>query len=108
MSSAFQRIFRCPADGKPDGNFEAARANATAQLWLEERMGAALGKRPVIDTLASELAEAVAAGITDGSNPNAFFTRVQAAVMVKWVGTVKWRLRPRYYHACKIGKSRNP
>lgn len=34
-------------------------------------------------TLAPELQEAVDAGITDGSSPNAFCTRAQAAVMVK-------------------------
>lgn len=50
---------------------------------LAERMNAALAKRAVSDTLASELAEAKALGITDGSNPNAFCTRAQAAVMVK-------------------------
>lgn len=50
---------------------------------LAERMQAALGKRPVSGTLAPELQEAVDAGITDGSSPNAFCTRAQAAVMVK-------------------------
>lgn len=50
---------------------------------LAERMQAALSKRAVSSTLAPELEEAVAAGITDGSNPNAFCTRAQAAVMVK-------------------------
>lgn len=50
---------------------------------LAERMQAALGKRPISSTLAPELQEAVALGITDGSNPNAFCTRAQAAVMVK-------------------------
>lgn len=52
-------------------------------IRLADRMQAALAKRPVSDTLAPELAEAVAAGITDGTSPNAFCTRVQAAVMVK-------------------------
>lgn len=52
-------------------------------IRLAERMQAALGKRPLGETLAPELDEAVAAGITDGSNPNAFCTRAQAAVMVK-------------------------
>lgn len=50
---------------------------------LAERMNAALGKRTLGDTLALELEEAVAAGITDGSSPQAFCTRAQAAVMVK-------------------------
>ena len=48
-----------------------------------ERMQAALGKRPIGQTLAPELQEAVDMRITDGSNPNAFCTRAQAAVMVK-------------------------
>ena len=52
-------------------------------IRLAERIQAALGKRPLGETLAPELQEAVAAGITDGSNPNAFCTRAQAAVMVK-------------------------
>ena len=52
-------------------------------LRLAERMQAALAKRPVSDTLAPELEEAKALGITDGSSPNAFCTRLQAAVMVK-------------------------
>lgn len=52
-------------------------------IRLAERMNAALAKQAVSDTLASELAEAKALGITDGSNPNAFCTRAQAAVMVK-------------------------
>lgn len=50
---------------------------------LAERMQAALGKRPIGQTLTAELQEAVAMGITDGSDPNAFCTRAQAAVMVK-------------------------
>lgn len=50
---------------------------------LAQRMNAALGKQAIGSTLAPELAEAVALGITDGSNPNAFCTRAQAAVMVK-------------------------
>lgn len=50
---------------------------------LAERMTAALSKRAVSGTLAPELQEAVDAGITDGSSPNAFCTRAQAAVMVK-------------------------
>lgn len=52
-------------------------------LRLAERMQAALGKRPLGSTLALELEEAKALGITDGSSPNAFCTRAQAAVMVK-------------------------
>lgn len=46
-----------------------------------ERMQAALAKQPVGNTLKSELDAAVKAGITNGSNPQAFCTRAQAAVM---------------------------
>lgn len=52
-------------------------------LRLAERMQAALAERAISDTLAPELEEAKALGITDGSNPNALCTRAQAAVMVK-------------------------
>lgn len=51
-------------------------------IRLAERMQAALGKRQLGKSLAPEMQEAVAAGITDGSNPNAFCTRAQAAIMV--------------------------
>lgn len=51
-------------------------------IRLAERMQAALGKRQLGEVLAPEMQEAVAAGITDGSNPNAFCTRAQAAIMV--------------------------
>lgn len=50
-------------------------------LKLADRMQAALGKRAVSAGLAPELQEAKARGITDGSNPGAFCTRAQAAVM---------------------------
>ena len=55
-------------------------------LKLADRMQAALGKRAVSSKLASELQEAKAAGITDGSNPGAFCTRAQAAVMTLRAG----------------------
>lgn len=51
-------------------------------IRLAERMQAALGKRQLGKALAPEMREAVVAGITDGSNPNAFCTRAQAAIMV--------------------------
>lgn len=50
-------------------------------LKLAERIQNVLGKQPVHSSLAAELAEAKAMGITDGNNPNAFATRAQAAVM---------------------------
>lgn len=51
-------------------------------IRLAERMQNALAERPISDTLAAELEEAKAMGITSGSSPNAFCTRAQAAVMV--------------------------
>lgn len=54
---------------------------------LAERMQAALAKRPVSDTLSTEFEKAKNLGITDGSNPNAFCTKAQAAVMVKRAAT---------------------
>ena len=50
---------------------------------LAERMQAALGAKSVGPALRPELAEAMAGGKTDGSSPDAFCTRAQAAVMVK-------------------------
>lgn len=50
-------------------------------IRFADRMQAALSKKPVSAKLAPELAEAKARGITDGTSPNAFATRAQAAVM---------------------------
>ncbi len=50
-------------------------------LKLAERMQEVLGRRTVSPKLAAELAEAKALGVTDASNPGAFCTRAQAAVM---------------------------
>jgi hypothetical protein len=55
----------------------------TQLVRLAERMQGALGKKAISDKLSPELAEAKALGITDGSNPNAFCTRAQAAAMIK-------------------------
>ena len=52
-------------------------------MQLAERMQAALAKRPISATLAAEVEEAKALGITDGSRPSAFCTRAQCAAMVK-------------------------
>lgn len=52
-------------------------------LRLADRMNTALSKRHVSNTLAPELEEAMTTGITDGTSPNAFCTRAQAAVMVR-------------------------
>lgn len=51
-------------------------------LKLANRMQNVLAKQPVSPTLAKEFSEAKAAGITDGSRPNAYCTRAQAAAMV--------------------------
>lgn len=66
-----------------EDDMDVEKLTVAQLVRLAERMQDALGKRPVSGTLAPELQEAVAAGITDGSNPNAFCTRAQAAVMVK-------------------------
>lgn len=50
-------------------------------LALGKRLQAVMGKQPVSPTLAAELAEAKALGITDGNSPGAFCTRAQAAAM---------------------------
>nr|DAD85661.1 MAG TPA: CHAP domain protein [Siphoviridae sp. ctP6113] len=50
-------------------------------IRFTELQQAALSKRPIGDTLAPELQEAVSLGITDGSSPNALCTRAQAAIM---------------------------
>ena len=52
-------------------------------IRLAEKMQAALAKRPISATLAAEVEEAMAMGITDGSGPNKFCTRAQCAAMVK-------------------------
>ena len=65
-----------------EDDMDVEKLTESQLVRLGERMQAALGKRAVSGTLAPELQEAVAAGITDGSNPNAFCTRAQAAVMV--------------------------
>ena len=50
-------------------------------LALGKRLQQVCGKQPVSSALAKELQEAKEKGITDGSNPGAFCTRAQAAVM---------------------------
>ena len=52
-------------------------------IRLAERLQAALAKRPISATLAAEVDEAVAMGITDGSGPNKFCTRAQCAAMIR-------------------------
>lgn len=52
-------------------------------LALVNRIQEVLGKQPQAGKIADEFEEAVALGITDGTNPKAFVTRAQAAVMAK-------------------------
>lgn len=52
-------------------------------MQLANRMQTVLAKRTISATLANELEQAKAMGITDGSSPYAFCTRAQAAVMAK-------------------------
>lgn len=52
-------------------------------LQLVNRMQTVLAKRAISATLANELEQAKAIGLTDGSSPYAFCTRAQAAVMAK-------------------------
>ena len=75
--------YRPKYDTEEDEDMNVETLTEEQLLRLAERMQAALAKRPVSDTLAPELEEAKALGITDGSSPNAFCTRLQAAVMVK-------------------------
>ena len=70
-----------PAYEEDDMDIEALTDEQLVRL--AERMQAAVGAKSVGPALRPELAEAMAAGITDGSSPDAFCTRAQAAVMVK-------------------------
>lgn len=69
-----------------DEDMDVDKLTDAQLLRLAERMQAALGQRSVGAVLGPELQEAVALGITDGTQPNAFCTRAQAAVMVKRAG----------------------
>lgn len=64
-----------------DNNLNIDKMTDAEVLKLGQRLQAVMGKQPVSSALAEELQEAKARGITDGSNPGAFCTRVQAAVM---------------------------
>ena len=70
-----------PAYEEDDMDIEALTDEQLVRL--AERMQAALGAKSVGPARRPELAEAMAAGITDGGSPDAFCTRAQAAVMVK-------------------------
>lgn len=75
---------------KEDEDLNIDKMTDADVLKLGRRLQAVIGKQPVSPKLAQELQEAKDRGITDGSNPGAFCTRAQAAVMtlraVKKVG----------------------
>lgn len=54
-----------------------------AVLALANKVQTVLGRQEQGGKIGEELQEAVALGVTDGSNPRAFCTRAQAAVMIK-------------------------
>ena len=64
-------------------NMNISKLTDAEVLALVNRIQAVLAKQPQTGAIAEELNEAVALGITDGSNPKAFVTRAQAAVMAK-------------------------
>lgn len=64
-----------------EDDMDISKLTDSEVLQLADRMQTLLGKKNVSAALAQELKEAKAAGITDGSNPYAFCTRAQAAVM---------------------------
>lgn len=68
--------------GEEDEDMKIENLTDDQVLQLARRMQKILGAQPIGATLSPELTEAQAKGITDGSNPNAFCTRAQAAVMV--------------------------
>lgn len=80
--AAEQKLFNTPVEEDND-MFDVEALTEEQLVRFAERMQAALAKRPVSDTLAPELEQAKALGITSGSNPNALCTRAQAAIMVK-------------------------
>ena len=77
---AEQKLFNTPVQ---EDDMDIEKLTDAQLIRLAERMQAALSERPVSGTLASEVSEAKALGITDGSRPGAFCTRAQAAAMVK-------------------------
>lgn len=72
-----------PVYDEEDEEMDVEKLTDSELVRLAERIQEALGKLEVGSTLAPELEEAKELGITDGTRPNAFCTRAQAAVMVK-------------------------
>ena len=62
--------------------FDISKLTDQEVMQLAERMQAVLAKRPISATLAAEVEEAKAMGITDGSGPNKLCTRAQCAAMI--------------------------
>jgi lysozyme len=81
--AAEQALFNTPVTAETEDEMDVEKLTEAQLLRLAERMQAALGKKSVSSALSAEFAAAKSAGITDGSNPNAFCTRAQAAIMVK-------------------------
>lgn len=69
-------------NAKEDDDMKIEDLTDDQVLQLARKMQKVLAAQPVGTTLAQELDEAQGKGITDGSSPNAFCTRAQAAVMV--------------------------
>ena len=76
---AEQTLFNTPIE---EDDMDIEKLTDEQLIRLAERLQAALAKRPISATLAAEVDEAVALGITDGSSPNKFCTRAQCAAMV--------------------------
>lgn len=70
-----------------DEDMNVSKLTDAEILALANRIQAVLAKQTQTGAIATELEEAVALGITDGSNPKAFVTRAQAAVMAKRAAT---------------------
>ena len=66
--------------------FDIDKLTDAEVLKLGQRLQTVMGRQSVGPKLAAELQEAKEKGITDGSNPGAFCTRAQAAVMTLRAG----------------------
>jgi lysozyme len=81
--AAEQALFNTPVTAETEDDMDVEKLTEAQLLRLAERMQAALGKKTVSSALSAEFTAAKNAGITDGTEPNAFCTRAQAAIMVK-------------------------
>lgn len=79
---AEQELFNTPVIGGEEDDMDIENLTEDQLIRLAERLQAALAKRPISATLAAEVEEAVALGITDGNGPNKLCTRAQAAAMI--------------------------